>query len=49
MVVNLKNFSDELHYEAKIQAAIERIPLKDLIEKALREYLARAKKKKATK
>jgi predicted HicB family RNase H-like nuclease len=45
MVVNLKNFSDELHYEAKIQAAIEKIILKDLIEKALREYLAKTKRK----
>ena len=45
MVVNLKNFSDELHYEAKVQAAIEKMSLKDLIEKAVSEYLARAKKK----
>jgi hypothetical protein len=45
MVVNLKNFSDELHYEAKVQAAIEKKSLKDLIEKAVSEYLARAKKK----
>jgi hypothetical protein len=45
MVLNVKSFSDQLHYEAKVQAAIEGIPLKELIEKALREYLKTAKKK----
>jgi hypothetical protein len=45
MVLNIKNFSDELHYEAKVQAAIEGISLKELIEKSLREYLKSAKKK----
>jgi predicted HicB family RNase H-like nuclease len=45
MVLNVKNFSDELHYEAKVQAAVEGISLKELIEKSLREYLKSAKKK----
>ena len=45
MVVNLKNFSVELHYEAMVQAAIEGISLKALVEKALTEYLKTARKK----
>jgi hypothetical protein len=49
MVLNVKNFSDQIHYEAKVQAAIEGISLKELIEKSLREYLTRAIKKKGGK
>ena len=45
MVLNIKNFPDDLHYEAKVQAAIEGISLKELIEKSITEYLAKAKKK----
>ena len=45
MVLNVKNFSDQIHYEAKVQAAIEGISLKELIEKSLKEYLKTAKKK----
>ena len=45
MVLNVKNFSDQLHYEAKVQAAIEGISLKELIEKSITEYLNKAKKK----
>ncbi len=45
MVVNLKNFSDELHYEAKVQAAIEKISLKDLIEKAVSDILQEQRRK----
>jgi predicted HicB family RNase H-like nuclease len=45
MILNVKNFSDQIHHDAKVQAAIEGISLKDLIEKALSEYL----KRKATK
>ena len=45
MVLNVKNFSDQIHYEAKVQAAIEGISLKELIEKSLREYLKANKKK----
>jgi FtsZ-binding cell division protein ZapB len=37
--VNLRDFPEELHYRAKIQAAVERITLKDLFVKALTEYL----------
>lgn len=39
MVLNVKNFPDDLHRKAKIQAAIEAISLRDLIIKALTEYL----------
>ena len=45
MVLNVKNFSDQIHYEAKVQAAIEGISLKALVEKALTEYLKTARKK----
>jgi predicted HicB family RNase H-like nuclease len=46
MVLNVKNFSDEIHHDAKVQAAIEGISLKDLIEKALTEYLKRKASKR---
>lgn len=45
MVINLRDFPDELHREAKSKAALEGITLKELIIKAVEEYLARAKKK----
>lgn len=45
MVLNIKDFPDDLHREAKIQAAVEGTTLKGLIIKALTEYLKRAKKK----
>ena len=32
---------EELHRQVKIQAAVEDIPLKDPVKKALREYLKR--------
>ena len=41
----MMDFPDELHREAKIRAAQEGITLKDLIIKAVSEYLAKAKKK----
>jgi predicted HicB family RNase H-like nuclease len=37
---------EELHRQVKIQAVMEGIPLKELVKKALREYLERQKKKK---
>ena len=40
--VYLRDFPEDLHHKAKVEAAIERITLKDLIAKALREYLRRA-------
>ena len=41
----IRDFPEDLHYAAKMQAVIERTTLKALIEKALREYLKTAKKK----
>ena len=43
MVLNVKDFPDDLHRQAKIQAAIEGISLKGLIIKALSEYLKKKK------
>ena len=37
---------EELHRQVKIQAAVEGIPLKELVKKALREYTERQKKKR---
>ena len=45
MVVNIKDFPEELHREVKIQAAMERTTFKQIVIKALTEYLKRAKKK----
>ena len=35
---------EELHRQAKIQAAVEGIPLKELVKKSLRDYLERQQK-----
>lgn len=40
--VLIKNFPDDLHHKAKVQAALEQTTLKDLFAKAMREYLRRA-------
>ena len=42
--VHIKDFPKDLHWEAKIQAAVEGITLKALMIKALREYLKKHKK-----
>ena len=39
-------YQDNLHKRAKIQAVEEGITLKDLIIKAMEEYLAKAKKRR---
>jgi predicted HicB family RNase H-like nuclease len=44
--VNLRDFPEELHHKAKIQAAVEKTTLKDLIIKALTEYLERKKERR---
>ena len=44
MVINIKAFPDDLHRQAKIQAAVEGITLKDFIINALTEYLKKQKK-----
>ena len=41
----MRDFPKDLHHEAKVQAAIEGISLKALVEKALTEYLKTARKK----
>ena len=43
-VLNVKNFPDDLHRKAKAAAALEGIPLKKLIIKALAEYLKEKEK-----
>ena len=37
---------EELHRQVKIQAAVEGIPLKELVKKALREYLESNQKRR---
>jgi hypothetical protein len=39
--VNIRDFPEELHHKAKIQAAVEKITLKELMIKSLTEYLKR--------
>jgi predicted HicB family RNase H-like nuclease len=39
--VNIRDFPEELHHKAKIRAAVEKITLKELVIKALTEYLER--------
>jgi hypothetical protein len=39
MVLNVKDFPDALHQEAKVRAAMEAISLKELIIKAVAAYL----------
>ena len=46
MVLNIKGFPDDLHRQLKIQAATMGVPMRELIIKALTEYL---KKKKGVK
>jgi len=41
--VNIRDFPEELHHKAKIQAAVEKMTLKELMIKALTEYLERQK------
>ena len=43
-VINLRDFPDQLHREAKAKAALEGISLKDLIIKAVEEYMKVKKK-----
>lgn len=39
--VNLRDFPDQLHREAKAKAALEGVSLKELIIKAVEAYLRR--------
>ena len=40
----IKTFPDDLHREMKIQAAVEGISIKELVIRAVREYLKKRKK-----
>jgi hypothetical protein len=44
MVLNIKDFPDDLHRQVKIQAAIMGISLKELTIRALTEYLKKKKR-----
>ncbi len=39
--ITIKDFSDEVHRAMKIQTAKEGITLRELVEKAVTEYIAR--------
>jgi hypothetical protein len=41
VAVNIRDFPEDLHHKVKVQAAVERITFKDLLIRALREYLER--------
>jgi len=43
MVLNVKDFPDELHRQAKIRAAVDGVSLKEVIIRALSEYLEKKK------
>jgi plasmid stability protein len=38
-MIYLKDFPDDLHHRMKVQAALERTTMKDLIIRLLKEYL----------
>lgn len=46
MNVLIKDFPDDLHREMKIQAAVESISMKELVIRAVRDYLKKQKKGK---
>jgi predicted HicB family RNase H-like nuclease len=45
-IVNLRRFPVALHRQAKAQAALEGITLRDLVVRAVSEYLAKVQKPK---
>jgi hypothetical protein len=40
-MIYLKEFPDDLHHRTKVQAAVEKTTMKDLIIRSLEEYLAK--------
>ena len=42
-IINIKEFPEDLHRKAKAEAALEGIPLRVLIIKAIEEYLKKKK------
>ena len=45
MNLNIRGFPDDLYREAKIQAAIMGVSLKEIVIRALKDYLKKKKKK----
>jgi plasmid stability protein len=45
-VINIRGVPDDLHVRVKVQAAKESIPLRELVMKALEEYLDRHERKR---
>ena len=43
-IINIRDFPDDLHRQAKSKAALEGISLKDFIIKAIEEYVMGKKK-----
>ena len=43
MVLNIKDFPDDLHRKAKIQAAILGISLKELVIQSVKDFLKKQK------
>jgi len=44
-VLNIRDVPEDLQVRVKVQAALERIPIKQLVVKALEEYLKKAERK----
>ena len=44
MILNVKDFPDDLHRKAKSEAALTGISLKELIIRAITEYLKKERK-----
>jgi predicted HicB family RNase H-like nuclease len=42
-IINIRDFPDELHRQAKSKAALQGMSLKDLVIKAVTEYLKKQK------
>jgi hypothetical protein len=40
--VNIRDFPEELHHKAKILAATEKVPFRELVIRAVDEYVKRA-------
>ena len=44
MNLHIKDFPEDLHRETKIQAAVEGISIKELVIRAVKDYLKKRKK-----
>lgn len=45
MVLNIKNFPDDLHREAKVRAAMMGITLRELIIESVKDFLEKQKER----